>query len=171
MNGGQLQTEVSFRDRESNDVAFITSSYVGAAQHLKCYKGLDTRVRTHHLHAFIARAWRDPLAVWLVAAYPKNMDFNFGWLLGHASDAGPVLHWIYVRDDMRRFGVGSALYREFMRGQDASKLIVTSVTPHWKRFHEGSAACAGSLYLNDPWVGPWSGVPFTGKANDAKAKR
>lgn len=152
MNHGALQAPATIRAPTPADVPFITSAWMHGAIKLGPYDGVPNPVRSHHLHRQIERLWADQRTVWLLAAWPKDVNFIYGFLAGQATDRGPVLHWLYVRRDMRRLGVATALMADFLAGQEPARLFVTSDSAHWRGFERASSATRGHVAVYDPWL-------------------
>lgn len=114
-----------------DDVPFLTNSW------LRSYRDSGAAIRhvpndVYHLlhHRIIERLWRDEQVTWLVACYPQDTSFIYGWLCGENTDAGPVLHYVYVRRSMRKFGVATHLVNTFADGHDRG--FMTHLTRGWE---------------------------------------
>lgn len=95
--------------------------------------GGDVRVWRTYEHALVERAWKDPGMVWLFAADPTDTNFVHGWLCGEHTDAGPIIHYLYVRKRMRNsralyLGVADALFETFMTGVTADRITHSRTT-------------------------------------------
>lgn len=147
---------VNVRGRVAEDVPFVTAAWMRASKFALPYSrmGAELPVQEHHIHRHIERLWRDRHVTWLVAAWPEDLNVAYGFLCGEATDAGPVLHWLYVRGQFRRLGVGTALLGEFMRDAQAPGAFITARTQDLDRLLE--AATPDTQWRFDPWL-LWEG--------------
>lgn len=164
----KLGVDIQIRERMAADVPFITHAWMEGAKHTAPYRGILGPIRSHYEHRLIEEAWRDPRVVWLVAAWPQDVNFCYGFLCGEATDAGPMVHWVYVRKHMTRMGVGTALMEDFLRGQDRTKGIITHETPEGLALIHGGGGRLGS-YVYNPF--PWWNPAFRQYGEPTKARR
>lgn len=123
--------------RQAEYVPFATAQWMHNARDCDAMRHVPRAVYDHHQHATIERLWNDPGVMWLFAAHPPDPNYVFGFLVGEHTDAGPVLHWLLVRRDMRGFGVARALLAAFLgpvvsTGTPAPAWY-THGTAHWRR--------------------------------------
>lgn len=145
------------RDRTPEDIPFISSAWMNSARRASHAKDVPRMVFDHHEHALIQRLWRDPGVTWLVGCHPSDTTFAYGFLCGEATDAGPLLHYTYVKGDDRRFGVAGALLEAFLRGQPRDRAFTSRMTPTWGALLDRSTRFRREDWLYNPWLaeGSW----------------
>lgn len=137
-------------------------------------RAVDHRVWTTYEHALIERYWKDPGMVWLFATNPHDSNFVHGWLCGEHTDAGPVVHYLYVRKSMRDspvvyLGVAQALMEAFLSGLQlpVQRITHSRNTPAFERKVAKDARFGGLAreWFYNPYVAFAEFGPRT--ANDA----
>ena len=118
-----------------DDVRFVTSSWLNSFREAGAFNkhvGNDLYFAQHH--SLIAALWNDPRTTKLLAVFPEDTAFIYGWLVGTGSDVGPIVHYTYVRNSMRGRGVATALVNAFGQGADG---FVSHLTPAWEALERG----------------------------------
>lgn len=151
-----LKAPMRIRARMPEDIPLVTDAWLRSYAGSVLARELDSEVYRHHEHALIQRLWRDPGVTWLMAAPPDAGTFAYGFLCGEATDAGPVLHYIYVKRDDRRLGIGGELLTTFLEGQPRDRAFYTHRTRDGEALLRSRFAPSEVLY--DPylaWEAPW----------------
>lgn len=153
--------------RRDDFVPFVTSSWIQSAERGAAMR-VPQKVWSTYEHALITKYWNDPNHTWLFATNPADTNFVYGYLCGLGTDAGPVLHYLYVRRRMRdsaalRFDVAGTLLRTFVSGLRQDRITHTRTTPAWERkLREDEAFCdlAGEWFYN-PYLAYYEFLPTT----------
>jgi GNAT superfamily N-acetyltransferase len=128
---------IQLMPRDAAYVPFATAQWFHNGQNAAAMTHVPRDVYAHHHHAMMERLWNDPGVTWLFAAHPPDPNYVFGFLVGEATNAGPVVHWLLVRRDMRGFGVARALLAAFLGPVQSTiepgPAWYTTSTPHWRR--------------------------------------
>lgn len=135
--------ELLLRRPEPGDRNFIVDAWLNSNVQLATRLHMPRSLYRRHQRRLIDRLWSDPECTWLVACLPKDPSFIFGWACGEASDAGPVLHFTYVKQSARRMGVATALLRAFFAGVEGTHLWCTHWTGDWWAFVKGGTPDGG----------------------------
>jgi GNAT superfamily N-acetyltransferase len=139
-------------------VAFCAAAWMNAGRDSDAMAHVPRAVYDHHHHAQLERLWNDPGCTFLFAAHPPDPNFVFGYLIGEATNAGPVLHWLHVRRSMRGFGVARALLAAFLQGQvplehRRAPAWYSQGNPTWRRLVDAAQS--------EPWTRwAWQYNPF-----------
>lgn len=153
-----LRVPVTLRAPGASDVPFITSAWHRSYRRGSVVRDVPDDVYHHHQQTLIQRLWRDRGVTWLLACHPRDTTFAYGFLCGEATDAGPVLHYLYVKGDDRKFGVGGEMLDSFMAGQPRDRAFYTHRTRVWDLMLTGSTRYPRDGWIYDPflaWDGGW----------------
>lgn len=107
--------ELRIRPAVSTDVAYLIRTYLANWQDSPTVRRVDRDTFYVEERRVFERLLNE--ATVLVATSRNDLDYVLGFLLGEASDVGPVLHWCYVRHAVRRLGIARALVETFCAGQ------------------------------------------------------
>lgn len=140
---------LDIRGRIPADIPFVTNSWLQSYRSEMRGVGNDVYYLNHH--DGIERLWASENVVWLVACWPKDPSYIMGWLCAEATDAGPVVHYIYVRhsvnseQNLRGLGIATRLVETFLQGSDdphkpAHTIWHTHSTPASRAALSGRAA-------------------------------
>lgn len=111
--------ELRIRPAVSTDVAYMTKCYLEGMRDQPAARRVIADVFYVEERKVFERLLNE--ATVLVATSKNDLDYVLGYLVAEASDAGPVLHWCYVRHNMRRMGVARALVETFCAGQEGTR--------------------------------------------------
>jgi hypothetical protein len=139
----------------ADDVPFVTSGWLNSYRRGSAVRDVPNDVYYHHEQALIQRLWRDKGVTWLIGCHPSDTTFAYGFLCGEATDAGPVLHYTYVKGDDRKFGVAGELLEAFLAGQPRDRAFYTHKTPTWDYLLKRSSRFRMEDWLYNPWLA-WS---------------
>lgn len=109
---------LTLRRPTNDDVAFITRSWLKSNRDAPMVQHVGNDVYYTLHHRIIERLWRDQRVTWLVACYPTDTTFIYGYACGEATNTGPILHYVYVRRSMRDMGVAQHLVATLADGAD-----------------------------------------------------
>ncbi len=157
-----MSLDILMVGRQPSYVPMVTNNWLMSAGAREGMFGRDCpyRVWTTYEHALIERYWNDPGMLWLFAANPVDTNYVYGWLCGEHTDAGPVLHYLYVRRSMRNSravqpGVAQALMETFVGVPlPVDRVTYTRTTPAWERKIGSDPAFRGLAreFLCNPYV-------------------
>lgn len=140
---------VMFRAPTNDDVPYITRAW------LKSYRSPGAML--HHVpqdvyytqhHRIIERLWFDDNCTKLVACFPEDTTFIYGFLFAECTNVGPVVHYVYVRRPMRGLGLASALLdavRYTPEGLEPRGFI-SHHTPAWEALERGQLEPFNTVY-------------------------
>lgn len=126
---------VSLRGPLPEDRAFVLSSWHRSYRKSQWAKALDPRVYDAGQQALIVNRWDGAIPSSRCVAHPEGDPLV---ILGWACAEGPVLHYVYVKGELRRAGLGRALVNAL-----GNPLIYTHQT------QLGEGLCRGRTY--DPY--------------------
>jgi hypothetical protein len=112
---------------------------------------VSTAIYDHRQHALIGRLWRDPRVTWVVACYPEDTYFVYGFAVMEATQEGPILHYSYVRADDRRLGV-MGLMLDSLEPDPKARWWYTHSTPQFRRVLATSSRFTSERFEYDPYL-------------------
>ena len=122
---------LALRAPTTSDVPFITNSWLESYRDRGwANRHVPNRVYFLYHHRIIEKLWKAPGVTWMVACLPSDTTFILGWLCGEMTNAGPVLHFVYVKASNRRMGVATHLVEAFRDG--APRGFITHLTSGWE---------------------------------------
>lgn len=116
--------KVFIRRPRPTDQGFIAATWVDSISP-RHHEQWDER---EHVNRLVDRLLDDAAVRILVASEPTRTDVILGWLSYTPMPASRIVHYVYVRDRMRRRGIASALYRKAFP-RDVGKLVWTMRGP------------------------------------------
>lgn len=102
-----MRLPIQLRSKRDDDRGFIYKNWLRSYRDSEGW--VSNTVYYWHQHRIIDRLWNDPGVVWLVAVSQADPTHIYGFLCGEQTDAGFVVHYVYVRQVFRRKGVATAL--------------------------------------------------------------
>jgi hypothetical protein len=125
-----------FRLHEAADAAFCAKAFILNTRQSPGINSQLGQVAWPRLQFLFEELWEHPKVAWIIACDPEHPSFIHGFLVGErvATVGGGdvlVIHFAYVRQVSRRFGVARRLVARFdTRPQaDPSQLHYSTVTP------------------------------------------
>lgn len=109
---------VDIRGKIAEDIPYLTSTWLRSNRDSAAARFLGNDVYYGNHHGIIERLWADPGVTWMVLCYARNPNFILGWMCAEATDRGPVVHYVYVRPEFRRWGFARRLVEAFLQGLD-----------------------------------------------------
>jgi len=152
------------RPRVDRDIPFIFRSWLMSAKEQALLARIPEQVFFHHHHAILEDLWQDTSVLWTVAANPADSTFIYGFAAVQMTDTIPIVHYVYVRKNFRRLGIGSALLRAFK--------IVSGTTVFASHYSgAGKQLCKklDVLRVYNPYLA-WGRTPQTGTRATKKAR-
>lgn len=138
-----------------SDQPYIHRCYVRNYAETACkhrIQGIPKQCLDEGLEAMFRRIWRDSQG--LVAIFTESPDLIMGWVLYELENK--AVHYIHVRERMRRLGVGTAIFEHAT--QEWPHIAYTHDTPDWQKFVPW--ACPNSHY--DPYRAAFSAKEMRG---------
>lgn len=123
-----MATDFAIRPATEKDWAFILQSWTRTYARSMDPGPLAPRALADAVHASVSRLLTRPGVEVAVATNPANAFFIFGYVVFERRADGPVLHWVYVKDLYRGYGIGSDLVT-YARGDLPGPLRLTYRTP------------------------------------------
>lgn len=114
----ETMLELVIRSPKMSDQAYVASTWT------QSLLTADRKLTKSDVNTTIDRVLDDPEARVILACEPTRYDVIIGWLCYTLTPTSRVIHYVYVRDKMRRRGVASQLYRKAFP-RDAGKLVYT----------------------------------------------
>lgn len=111
--------ELRIRPAVSTDVPYMMKCYLENMRDAHGGRRVSSEVFYVQERRVVERLLNE--ATVLVATSRNDLDYLLGYLIAEASDAGPVLHWCYVRYDLRRLGIARALVETFCAEQAGTR--------------------------------------------------
>lgn len=114
--------------------AFITSTWLRSFR-THAPAGVSNQIYYAATQNALEQLWKTPNVVWLVACAEGYPTFMLGWLAAELTEAGPVIHFVYVRHavdksvEIRRLGIATALVETFLRDTNPRTVWYTHSTP------------------------------------------
>lgn len=113
-----------------NDVPFITNSWLKSYRDSREVQGIPNNQYFYHQHKLIEALV--PRSIVIVAAMKSDPHIIMGWLCAEVADTALLLHYVYVKNDYRRMGIGSGMLR-FVKEYEQPPAIITTHTTRLTR--------------------------------------
>ena len=114
---------IAVRPPRPTDQSYLAATWVTS---LVTHSKANTRGETNRL---VDRLLDDASVRILIACEPTNTDKIDGWICYTPTPRALVLHYAYVRDKMRRRGIGRAMLAKAMGTKTSTKLAYTMTGP------------------------------------------
>lgn len=140
---------VQLRPVELGDVALVMSSWLSSYRDGPVGRLITDSVFYSETRPIVqALVSRCPP---VVACDPANPDSIYGWACGERVGGALVVHFVYVRQPWRGWGIARQLVAA-LGYQPGEKLYATHVTSIYRtpRFRRSSL---GRVVVNNPWLG------------------
>jgi GNAT superfamily N-acetyltransferase len=152
---------IQFRLVEAADTNFCAKAFILGMRETPGIQAQIGQVAWPRLQFLFEELWYNDKVAWLVACDPAHPSFIHGFLVGERAETvegGDVLvvHFVYVRQVSRRFGVARRLLERFdTRLGDRTPFHFSAITPTGREIVRRKPGLA----LYDPWylwahVGP-----------------
>lgn len=114
---------VVLRTPRPTDQSYIASTWTHS---LVSHDKANRKSETNQL---VDKLLDDPSVRLLVACEPTNTDQIDGWLCYTPTPRALVVHYVYVRDKMRRRGIARAMLAKAMGAKTSARLAYTMIGP------------------------------------------
>lgn len=126
---------IMLRGPVDDDVRFVTSTWLKSFREAGTFtRHVGNDLYFAQQHTLISKLWNDPRSTRLMAVFPEDTAFLYGWLFGTGTDAGPIIHYVYVRNSWRGRGIATALVQAMTEGADG---FTSHHTPAWDALERG----------------------------------
>lgn len=105
------------------DIPFITNSWLKSYRQSGDVKMIPNNQYFHYQHKMVEHLV--PKSIVLVAADKDDMGIIKGWICAEVIPNALLLHFVYVKNDYRRMGIGSALLR-FIEEYEQPPVVITT---------------------------------------------
>lgn len=119
-------TNYTIRTPNSDDIPFIYASWLNSYRYdSDIGKNCKNSVFYSEYREIIDGILKDKETRVLIICHNSDENVIYGFLVGNES----TLHYCYVKEAFRRFGLGSALLKEFLNNENPSQpLVITHKT-------------------------------------------
>ena len=133
MEAPELHQEIALRTGSPSDEAFIFSSWLQSYWDglMRYDQAIAKNIYFTGQHALIECAFRRRGCEIVVATPHDNPSVILGWLLGERMLDGHVIHYLYVKEPFRRFGIARGMLSSIGRG--FASLTYTHTTKRWQQ--------------------------------------
>ena len=137
---------VFVRSASKEDVPFITSSWLRSFREGGSFcKRVPNNIYYHYHHKIMEQLL--PRSYVLVATNESDPNHILGWLCGEIVDTVPVVHYVYVKAPMRRFGIAKHLFEAFT---DTVKGVTGTIPQFY--FHTHKTPTSNKMLDDSKWV-------------------
>ena len=126
-------TGVKFRAldlNESSEVGFVYKSWLGSYKNHADVCPYSIYRQTYQ--AYLDRIIKRPECYVILAVHPEHQEQIFGFICVERSS--PTIHYIYVKEDYRRTGVGTDLLEFVSEGNNSGEFAYTFNTALGRKF-------------------------------------
>jgi GNAT superfamily N-acetyltransferase len=131
------EVELAVRKPHAGDVDFLTNSWLESFRDGYFPSSVPNRVYYNQHHRILEKLM--PRAQILIACNAKDPEQIFGWVCAEQMDQHLVIHYIYVKDTFRRFGIAKRLVKLLMRDLPVNqqRVLITHLTHKAKQLIKG----------------------------------
>ena len=126
-------TGVKFRPLDfanSSEVGFVYKSWLGSYKNHADVTPYSVYRQTYQ--AYLDRIIKRDECLVVLAVHPEHSDQIFGFICVEKNS--PTVHYVYVKEDYRRTGVGSDLLEFVSQGNDSGEFSYTFNTSLGRKF-------------------------------------
>lgn len=109
---------VAYRQLDPTDESFVYNSFLKSFRDSPMVRGVPNTIYFVKQHEIIEKYLANPDAQNIVACNPEDPSQIYGYILGQTISAIPkdaaALHWVYVKQPFRNWGIARALYQKFL---------------------------------------------------------
>jgi GNAT superfamily N-acetyltransferase len=131
------EIQLAVRAPNVKDIDFITNSWLESFRDGYFVSTVPNRVYYNQHHKIMEKLL--PRSVVLVACNEKDPDHLYGWICAEVMDQHLILHYVYVKDSLRRFGIAKKLIQYLMKNLPVAqdRLVTTHQTQKSKTLIKG----------------------------------
>jgi hypothetical protein len=130
------KTSYHIRTALNPDKSFITHSWVKGF--FGAFKNASGQIGTKNFSESQYMLVRDILSkpghIVIVACDQFNPDVIYGYLVAELGDACLYIHWVYVKVQLRNFGIAASLMAILRENFPTDKITVTHLTGHARKY-------------------------------------
>ena len=109
------------------DIPFITSSWLRSFRDGYLVRSIPNTVYYYQHHKILEALL--PRSVVLIACNEENPDQILGWICAEVVDTALVIHYMYVKQPFRKFGIAKRLVGILEESESPPAVMVTHSTP------------------------------------------
>lgn len=125
-------TRAVLRTLTTRDLPFVTNSWL-KSNRKRGYRHLHPRLYAYWHHR-VLEALIPPPSVGIVACDADTPDKIYGYAVARNDAPTLLVHYVYVRESARGWGIARALIRELLERFAPQTLAWTHSTEHWEGF-------------------------------------
>jgi GNAT superfamily N-acetyltransferase len=131
------EVQLAVRSPTQRDIEFITSSWLRSFRDGYFVSTVPNRIYFNQHHKILEKLI--PRATCLIACNEMDPDHIYGYVIAEVMDQHLVVHYIYVKDSLRRFGVAKKLVQHLLRSLPVvqDRIITTHQTHKSKALLHG----------------------------------
>lgn len=126
------KSKIAFRPYALTDFGFITKSWLKGWFHAPTNFGMHKHVYYKTAEVYIKDTLKRAGAV--MACDPNSPNELYGFISAEYLDNETIMHWIYVKHNLRGLGIGGALFNYANKSTDQP--FSTSYCPHYEDLDE-----------------------------------
>lgn len=153
MHPAASDTRVRFRPALEADRAFIAAAWLRSFRRADAVRGVSSETYYYFQHRVMERCVAGSQII--IACDERDPDYLYGFACFARRGPTCVLHYVYVRGQRRRIGIGTALLREMLRAcrdPAPSALVWTHRTRHVDRWLHSFAEERRLAPLYNPYL-------------------
>lgn len=109
------------------DIPFITSSWLESFRNAPMVRGVPNSIYFSYHHKILEELL--PRSIVLVACNPADTDQIVGYICAEVFDNCLVVHYVYVKQPLRRLGVAKKLLDTLLESEKPAAVQYTAKTP------------------------------------------
>ncbi len=118
---------IQIRKAQRSDVPFITSSWLKSNRDGFMVRSVPNTVYYHQHHKILEAIM--PNGIVIVACNEEDPDQILGWCCAEVVDTALVIHYIYIKQPFRKFGIATKLVTLLEETEKPPAVMVTHSNP------------------------------------------
>lgn len=131
------EIQLAIRTPNSRDIEFITNSWLQSFRDGYFVGSVPNRVYFNQHHKILEKLL--PRSICIVACNADDPDHIYGWVCAEVVDQHLILHYIYVKDSLRRFGIAKRMIQKLLKDLPVAqnRIVTTHQTQKSKTLIKG----------------------------------
>ncbi len=118
---------IEIRRAKRSDIPFITSSWLKSNRHGYMVRSVPNNIYYYNHHKILEELL--PRSVVLVACNAEDPDQILGWMCAEVVDTAMVIHYVYVKQSFRKFGIAKRIVNLMKTTEDPPAVMATHSNP------------------------------------------
>ena len=118
---------IQIRKAQKSDIPFITSSWLRSNRDGFMVRSVPNTVYYYKHHKILESLL--PRGIVIVACNEEDPDQILGWCCAEVLDTALVIHYIYIKQPFRRFGIASRMIALLKQTEQPPAIMVTHSNP------------------------------------------